>query len=94
MSAVAIPGATIYTGLMHGGIGWMPFHLSIALILTGLVVALAGFAFWVWSVIDCAQNETDADNNRLIWLIVIGFGGVVGCAVYWLVRRRQRVGRL
>ena len=79
---------------MYRNSDWHALNFPILLFLVVSVLALAAFAFWVWCVIDCARYETDADNNKLIWLIVIGFGGVIGCVVYYFVRHRPRVRRL
>lgn len=57
------------------------------------VVALAGFAFWVWSLVDAIQRP-DADweqagQNKLIWILVIIFVGFIGSFIYLLVARPQ-----
>jgi len=79
---------------MHDGAFWHSAHFPVMIFLLASTVFLSAFAFWVWSIIDCARYETDSDNNKLIWLIVIGFGGVIGCLVYYFVRYRPRVRRV
>jgi heme/copper-type cytochrome/quinol oxidase subunit 2 len=44
----------------------------------------------MWSIIDCATKESDIGNNKLVWILIILFGGVIGSAVYILVRRPKR----
>jgi prolipoprotein diacylglyceryltransferase len=51
---------------------------------------LLGFMFWVWMLADCAANEPDEGNTKLVWVIIIIFASIVGAAVYYYVRRPQR----
>ncbi len=57
----------------------------------GGVLSLLGFAFWIWMIIDCATNEPSHGNDKLIWLIVILLANFVGAAIYFFVRRPQRL---
>lgn len=58
-----------------------------------LVLGVAGvaFGFWIWMLIDCATNETDAGNNKLVWILIIVFAHVIGALIYFFVRRPQRM---
>ncbi|MBK1833346.1 PLDc N-terminal domain-containing protein [Roseibacillus ishigakijimensis] len=55
-----------------------------------LLTALPLFALWVWSLVDCAQNEPSEGNDKLIWILVIALAGWVGSLIYLFVRRPQR----
>jgi len=55
-----------------------------------LLVLLAGFAFWIWMIIDCATNEPSAGNDKVVWIIIIVFAQIVGALIYYFVRRRPR----
>lgn len=57
-------------------------------------ISIASFVFWIWMLIDCATKETDANNNRLIWILLIVFLGVLGALLYLLIRRPQRLTEL
>lgn len=58
------------------------------------VVAVAlgvlGTAFWVWMLVDCATNEPDEGNNKIVWTIIIVFTHLIGAALYFFVRRPRR----
>jgi len=59
-----------------------------------LVIAVAGTAFWIWMLIDCAQNEPSAGNDKVVWLLIIIFTHFIGALIYFFVRRgpRRRMG--
>jgi len=54
-------------------------------------IALLSFVFWIWILIDCAKNETDIGNTRLIWVIIIILTYIVGAFLYYLIRRPKRL---
>jgi prolipoprotein diacylglyceryltransferase len=55
-----------------------------------LLVALLGFLFWLWMLVDCATNESDEGNTKIVWILIIVFTHIIGAAVYYFVRRSQR----
>ena len=60
----------------------------------GLAVSVAGTVFWIWMIIDCVTKETDENNNRLIWVLIIVLTHVIGAAIYYFVRRPARIREL
>ena len=65
----------------------------IALLIT-LVFSLIGlgtFIFWIWSIIDCAQNEPAEGNDKIIWIIIILFLNFLGSLIYFFARRSKRI---
>lgn len=54
------------------------------------LVGLALFAFWVWMLVDCAQNEPSEGNDKVVWIIIIAVTGILGAALYFFVRRPNR----
>ena len=54
-----------------------------------LIVPLT-FAFWVWMLVDCLQNEPSEGNEKLIWVLVIVLLYAVGALIYYFVRRSNR----
>ena len=51
-------------------------------------------AIWVWMLADCATNETDANNDRLIWVLIIIFTNFIGAMLYLTIRRPMRKAKL
>lgn len=54
-------------------------------------ICLLSFVFWIWILIDCAKNETDIGNTRLIWVIIIFLTYIVGAFLYYIIRRPKRL---
>jgi hypothetical protein len=57
-------------------------------------LALVGFVFWLWMLVDCATMESNEGNTKVVWILIILFANFVGAVVYWLVRRPQRYAEL
>jgi hypothetical protein len=55
-----------------------------------LTVVPIAMAFWIWMIVDCATNEPSIGNDKLVWIIIIVFGHVIGALVYYFVRHCQR----
>jgi phospholipase D-like protein len=67
-----------------------PLGIQELLLILCVIVALLGFVFWVWMLIDCATKESDEGNTKIVWVIIIVFSNIVGAVIYWIVRRPQR----
>ena len=65
-------------------------ELGLFVLLFG-VMALAGFAFWVWSLVDAIQRSDaeweQAGQNKLIWILILIFLGFLGALIYLFVAR-------
>ncbi len=68
---------------MVAGFGFL-FMAFMVLLSIGTVV------FWIWALVDCVQNEPDAGNDKLVWVLVIVLAGWIGALIYVFVRRPQR----
>lgn len=56
-----------------------------------LIFGILGSIFWIWMLIDCLTKEPDEGNSKLVWVIVIFFLHFVGAALYYFVRRPERM---
>jgi prolipoprotein diacylglyceryltransferase len=54
----------------------------------GLVAA--ALLFWLWMLVECATKEPDTGNTKIVWILVILLGNIVGAPLYFVVRRPQR----
>ena len=54
-------------------------------------IAIAGFVFWIWSLVDAIQRPDSeweqAGQNKLVWILVLIFIGFIGSIIYLLVAR-------
>lgn len=55
------------------------------------LVGLLGTAFWAWMIVDVAVNEPDQGNTKIVWLLVVLLGQLIGALIYFFVRRPQRM---
>ena len=55
------------------------------------LIALGLFAFWVWMLVECATKEPGQGNDKVVWIIVIALTNWIGAAIYFFVRRPQRI---
>ena len=60
------------------------------LFLIGASFSLICLAFWLWMLVDCLKYEEDANNQKLVWALVIILTNWIGGLIYFFVRRRER----
>ena len=67
--------------------GWLAlmFWLFIGLLSLGVTV------FWVVFLVEVLRRETDENNVKLLWALVIIFTGWLGAVIYLFVRRPERI---
>ena len=55
-----------------------------------IAIALLGSILWIWMLIDCALQEPNVGNTKIVWTLIIIFTAWVGALAYLLLRRPQR----
>ncbi|MCR4423592.1 MAG: PLD nuclease N-terminal domain-containing protein [candidate division WOR-3 bacterium] len=55
------------------------------------IIGLGLFVLWVWVLIDLLTKETDENNERLIWGLVVGLTYAIGAILYLIIRRQERI---
>jgi hypothetical protein len=58
------------------------------------ILALGAFAFWIWTLIDCATKEAPEGNTKIVWVIIVVITGIIGALIYYWVRRPQRIAEI
>lgn len=56
----------------------------------GGLVGVLGFVFWIWMLIDCATNEPNEGNDKVVWIIIIALLNWLGALLYFFIRRPNR----
>ena len=54
-----------------------------------LIIGLAMLAFWVWMLIDAITRNFKDGTEKIIWILVIVFTGIIGAAIYYFVGRSR-----
>ncbi|MGQ9707930.1 MAG: PLDc N-terminal domain-containing protein [bacterium] len=80
----------IITILTLSSLGW----LWLLLVIFGTLIGVGGTVLWIWMLIEVLTRETDENNNRLIWALVIIFTHWLGALIYLIVRRAERIKKL
>jgi hypothetical protein len=76
--------------LLAGTLGWFWFLI----VMFGTLVGLAGTVLWIWMLVDILTRETDNDNQRLVWALVVVFTHWLGALIYLFARRPDRIRQL
>jgi len=64
-------------------IGFMFFMLIIVILL------VLGLIFWIAMIIDCAKRNFKKDSEKIVWILVLIFLGVLGAIIYYFVVKRK-----
>jgi hypothetical protein len=65
--------------------------LGILCFLPVLLIGLLGTVFWLWMLVDCLTKEPSTGNDKIVWAIVILVTHLLGAALYYFIRRPQRI---
>lgn len=64
-----------------------------AVVLGGLCSLLL-LAFYFFVLVDCAKNESEEGNTKVVWILIILFTAPLGGLIYYLIRRPERISML
>lgn len=62
--------------------------LFLLLILFLILVVILSMVFWIFMIIDCAKRKFPKDDEKVVWILVLVFLGVLGAAIYYFVIKR------
>ncbi len=55
-----------------------------------LIIGLPLVGFWIWMLVDLANNDYLSNNEKTYWFIIIMIFNAVGSFWYYLVEYRPR----
>ena len=64
-------------------IGFMFFMLII------IILLVLGLIFWIVMIVDCAKRNFKKDAEKIVWILVLIFLGVLGAIIYYFVVKRK-----
>lgn len=70
-----------------------PTLIGLGCMLPFALITILGTIFWIWMLIDCLTKEPSEGNDKIIWVIVILLTHWIGAAIYYFVRRPERIKR-
>jgi Phospholipase_D-nuclease N-terminal len=62
------------------------------LVLFFTLVVIAGFAFWIWTLVDAIRVPDDSlyqSGSKVVWVLVIVLAGVIGSIIYLAIGRPE-----
>ena len=63
---------------------------EVLLILCLLPLGLLSFAFWIWMLVDAAQNRGLDQTERVVWIVVVALLHFLGALAYFFAGRPIR----
>jgi hypothetical protein len=63
--------------------------VGLLVLLLGAALSLAGFAFWLWMLINAIKNKGLSDGERIVWVLVIIFLPFIGSIIYFIIARAK-----
>lgn len=64
-------------------------NIEVVVISLAVLFGLVALAFWGAMAVHCWKNRELTSENRVLWLLFIVFGKLVGAGAYYFVRYRQ-----
>jgi uncharacterized membrane protein YidH (DUF202 family) len=64
--------------------------LEILFLLCLLPLGLLSLAFWIWMLVDAAQNRGLDQTERIVWVIVVALLHFLGAVIYFFAGRPKR----
>ena len=51
------------------------------------LLALASIGIWIWALVDCIQREFPAQNDKIMWILIVALLGWLGGIIYLIAGR-------
>jgi len=65
------------------GLGILAFIFSI------IAIFILAFIFWIFMIVDCAKRKFKNDSDKIVWILILVFLGIIGAIVYYFVVKRE-----
>jgi hypothetical protein len=67
---------------------------ELLVILCVVVIGNGATGFWILMLIECATKESDTGRTKVVWILILVFTHIIGAAIYFFVRRPERIREL
>jgi len=58
--------------------------------LIALIISILVFVFWILMIIDCVKRKFKEDIEKIVWILVIIFTGLIGALIYYFIVKRKK----
>jgi hypothetical protein len=69
----------------------MSLILGLPILLLGGLFSLFMVVFYFFVLVDCAKNESEEGNTKIVWILIVLFTPPLGGIIYYLIRRPERL---
>lgn len=59
------------------------------IILLVIVLSILLFVFWLWMLIDCIKRKFSDDSQKVVWILLMVFLGVIASLIYYFAVYRE-----
>jgi hypothetical protein len=63
--------------------------ILIAFILFIVALVILSIIFWIFMLVDSIQHKYKDSNDKVVWVLVIVFTGIIGALIYYFVVKRN-----
>jgi hypothetical protein len=46
---------------------------------------------WIWALVEVVRSDFRRDSDKILWIIIIVFGSLLGVIIYFLFGRNRRI---
>ncbi len=76
-------------GFMSMMLGFGIFGLLFCLVFA--LISIFAFVFWIVMLLDCVKKKFKEDIEKIVWVLVIIFTGIIGALIYYFVVKKNIV---
>lgn len=69
------------------GILAITLFVLLGIIVLGLIIW--AIIFWILMLIDCAKRKFKGDIDKVVWILIIIFVGIIGAIIYYFVIKKK-----
>lgn len=69
-------------------LGWWIWPFGAAFFGIWMIIGLALLAFWIWMLVDVIRRKFRNTAEKIIWIILMIFGGWIASIVYFFAIRQ------
>jgi hypothetical protein len=56
-----------------------------------LLLVIVSTVFWFWMLFDCLANRRLESIEKLVWVLVIFFGHLLGAILYYVIAKNRSI---
>jgi len=58
--------------------------------LIAIGISILAFVFWILMLVDCVKRKFKEDSEKIIWILVLIFTGIIGALIYYFVVKHKK----